>query len=504
MDRKGIYDLPTELFLIIFDSINLYELKGMRLVSPRFRDCIDYLLVNELIVYNNYNEDLANCWSFTYKPINPKYCLHLNLRRRFFECPLFMFKTLKSLKINSVISKNIFNFSDLNQFHSLVHLDAKICSMKTDNELLNLPNLRYFSLISYELFSIEVHCPKLEYFKYNQVLSSMKFDDRSSIKHLEIVDYSEEIGLFRNLEVLHLIRCYQLDINILKLLPSLKELYLNCTSAKRDRQNFENFYFQIESIVEYVDMQRVNLQRSDVKIYIFGVEYDSRKTFDEYNFKQAEWKLHLQNYSSLSPVLPWFTHLNYNECIQIAKNSLPADFFSRYINIQKLKNVGRIVNQNIFIEFLMCCRNLGDLELVYCNLTPTFYHQLSFICPALNKLKIKEGVKVEINMNYIYELKLLRNLETDQVHKMEQMLGGFRKLHFLKKIVFHSNRNNQIKVNWIDKLDSDLVLIMRNDNGHFYLNFREQLTVKPFKVTYPNITYDQLTDVCRKLENREV
>lgn len=168
-------NLPSEIILTILNYFDLVELKNLRTLSKYFRDCIDYLLVKELVVYNNFNFTNFNCWSFTCEPLNSKYCLQFNTKKRFFDCSLFTFKLLKKLKINSLVSKCQFKFEDLNGFYQLEHLDLTLTCFKTENECLNLPELKLFSLNTFYPVDLTCITPKLEMFQTNQDLNLIRY-----------------------------------------------------------------------------------------------------------------------------------------------------------------------------------------------------------------------------------------------------------------------------------------------------------------------------------------
>lgn len=502
-EPPNLDNLPIELILIITGHLSLNEMKDLRLVCKSLRETIDYQLVQELIVFNCHKFDPVNSWALTYEPINPEFCMRFNTKRRFFDCELFSFKCLKRLKIVSLVQKINFEFKDLNRFVRLEHLDLKLTCMRTQDEHLSLPELRLFSLESYKPIHLTCNLPNLQMFRITQSIEHIDFlHDCDGLKYLEMNSYHDKVQHFKGLEVFKLICSHQIDMNILKMLPDLKELHFNGSFDPLSVNCFNSFYDQIAKLTVYIHKQRSKLERN-VKLFIFGVEFDGEREFRDYDFKQLPIYLLLGNFDQLADRLPFVTSFNYNELLATLQElfgsaTVPENFFKKMNNIQKVRNTGPIAKQDALLDFLICCPNLNELVLHNCGLNAIFYQQLFVCCPTLNRLALREEADCPIDYQFIFNLKLLRQFATDQNVSMQSILAGLEKLEFLQSVSFRNRR--------------DYVTIGRHDRV-YYLDFHEpsrpefnekgkQVLKKGLAVLKTELSFEELSKECRLLEDR--
>lgn len=450
-------------------------------------------------------DDLDNCWSFTFTRINPRFCLSHNLRRRFIDLPIFKLNQLKYLKINSYIGYTNFRFSDLSRFHQLEVLDMKVHSLKMDDEQLNLPNLRTFSLISHDLISIKIDCPKLEKVRYNKFINLFEFKNYETIKHLEIEIYVDgHVDLFKNLEVLYLTKGHHLNKDILKILPNLNQLHLHTPVDLRNVPTINNLL-----IIDNVLIQRSQLKRDDLKIFFLDIEIMNETDLDRFNFSKSKLEILIERFSSLFSA-HWIMSIDYNHLINIpsVNESIHSNlFFTKFNNIQLIRNRGSIDDQNFFINFVSKCLNLNQIDLEYSDLNAEFYHQLYLIAPSLSILKFKEATDLNIDSNFILKLRLLRKFETNQSFQMKSMLSILKRLYFIERIVFYNKKkikNMNKFASCINHNQADRVEVHKNKyQTNYWFGFRE-LKDKGLKVIHSKLNIDELSLVCTRLENRDM
>lgn len=481
----------------------MVEMRDLRLVCKSLRETIDYHLVHELIVFNCHKFDPVNCWALTYEPIRPEFCIRFNLRRRFFDCGLFEFKCLRRLKIVSSVQKINFKFEDLKHFVRLEHLDLQLTCFRTENERLDLPELRIFSLDSSKPIELICRLPSLQMLRITQPIEHIHFlDDCDRLKYLEMNYYHEKVHGFKALEVFKLICSHQIDKDILKHLPELKELHFNGSFDSLSVNAFNNFYEQIAKLVDYIHKARSRAER-DVKLFIFGVEYDGQKELYDLEFKQHPYYLLLSKFDQLADRLPFVTSFKYNDLMAALQalfdsTTLPERFFDKMNNVQLLYSSGLIANQNALLDFLIGCPNLNELVLLNCGLNSSFYHQLFVCCPTLNRLEFREEHDCRIDYTFIFNMKLLRQFFTDQDVNMKCILDGLKKLEFLQSVCFR-NRRDRVKIGRHDQV--------------YYLDFEEQLKVqfnekgkqvlkKGLAVLKTELDFDALSRECELLEKR--
>lgn len=328
------------------------------------------------------------------------------------------------------------------------------------------------------------------------------------LKHLELDKYHEYVVCFQNLVTLKLVRSYPMNPDILRQLPNLEKLHLNCSIDQVSFTNMGNHHNKIKELVNYLHQDKIRLKRTNVRIYIFGVEFTGHIDFTAYDFiynLQSPLKLHFMYYNQLSDTLPFYDKFEYNDLIitldQILHiNSFPADFFSKFINIQEVTANGIVINQNLFLDFIKHCSNLNIIKIFNCILDPEFYDQLIICCcSTLNQLVIQEierpiiyynTVHKELNLN-LTKLKLLRYFMTNLNLRKDCVLASIKKLTFLSSISFRFGRG--------------VVNINRNDNSRLDFYYEEDPIFnhnKPFKIKSKNLTFERLSYTFLDLEKR--
>lgn len=432
---ENLFDrLPDELLLIVFGRLGLFNLANCRSVCKRFWFLLRNIRKDELMIINS--QALVDTWFYTDHLVNYEDCLFQDHAFKVLKSPVVDLRFLRQLKISHAgnvrgTKKDKFELVTLNDFVHLKQLEIQLNNYRSD-EVISLPNLEILSLDLTDSKFGEIVAPKLHALKRscyytNAVLETIKFRWPDTVRQLEIDEPDRDLKLFKNVEIFK--SSYEHVRNVMNLFPKLCEVHFYCIQS----EIYLDHLYSIETEIQQLKEKRRAFEKPELRMFFFGVELVDDKSLADYNFGQRLFSLHMNNYSNLAQRLPWFNKLHYAD-LSDHLASLPASFFSRYLNIQ-IVNAENVGNQQEFINFLGNLKNLNSLYLRNTSsLDQQFYSDFLPTISSLIQLSIDENQVVGLNLDFIYELKLLQRFSTDQPMSIKQMLSAFVELNFFKRI----------------------------------------------------------------------
>ena len=435
---ESLFDsLPDEMVRMIFDYLNLFAVLSCNLVCRRFRFLARDVQIDELTISNSC---FVDTWFYTNQPVDYDSCIFHDHGHKVLKTPTIDLRYLKRLKIGYVCDKKEpFKLTTLNSFIHLNHLEIKLADYRND-EVISLPNLEILSLNLIDSKFSEIVAPKLYALNYSCFYSSaifapLRFRSPESVRHLEINMPDRGLELFKNVEIF---KSSYGHANVLNLFPKLKQVHFYCIQTKF----FHEHWTIIQDEMKQLKVKRRAFEKPELRIFFFGVELlDNRCLFD-YDFQQQLAHLHMSNYCLTAERMPWYTEFCYEDLLLNHYDSLtrthpsiglPFSFFDKYLNIQVVK-AKEVQSQKHFINFLRDLKNLNLLELQKPQLNQKFYTSFLPTIRSLTELTINDSRQMTLNLDFIYQLKLLHRFETDQSMSTEQMLSAFVRLKFLKSI----------------------------------------------------------------------
>ena len=129
-----------------------------------------------------------------------------------------------------------------------------------------------------------------------------------------------DLNHFKNLTIVHCNRIMRISLDLMKSLielPNLVELHCNSLSLI----NLGD-YHPPESELERrkILFNHFSQQIKVLKLYFEGVLIEVGKQFDDYNFGQDIWSLHMRHYDSLADCIPWRKIINFRDLNQQVKS----------------------------------------------------------------------------------------------------------------------------------------------------------------------------------------
>ena len=428
--------LPNELLVQIFRNINLTDLiNNLKLVCKRWWSVInEHLKFNELILIQEWNF-YNNYWYYTYNSINFDNLIrvkHLIIDESFAN----NFAQLKYLKINFEVK--CFDLSYFNRFVQLEHFEFKEIDNFNRTTTLCLPKLRVFfiELRSNNHSTLIVDSPNLAILCSNN-LELIRLVHLSSLKFLESSTYSEQIEFnkFVNLQTLKLRKDFGfLYDNVLLSLPNtLTRLHL-----------YTKFFIDKESMIdsiEHIREQHRLMNKTRIEIYFNGVRLVYGRSKDEYDFDLENIvAFHHRNHHLLDDNLSFYTEFDYDKLASVYR-TIPADFHQKFVNIQKVKAMNRIENEEQFTWFLCCCKNLSNLELKNTSLSLPFYERLPNTARSLSTFYLFDEDK-QLDYEFISRFDKLTYFSTLREMTFDSVLSIVRNLKYFEEIRFKNSELN--------------------------------------------------------------
>ena len=365
------------------------------------------------------------------------------------------FTNLKRLSVKIHFStelKSEYLISQLDQLKQLEHLEfgGKYFNIEGKHSL-RLPNLKYFETKRIHFFNttmsneptiLSMDTPKLQKLKLgcSSTIGHFKFVQPSSVQCLESSFFADEFVIFTNLKFLFFsLDDYQLDQiitrNFLKKLPSLQEVYT-----------------ESECIFEQLSRQKKKFERSDLRLFLDGINLDNLGYLyfatDKFSqCKYCQWKkceIQVLNHQSsitqdskmrygLCDILPFRTHINYShlkanlnegENLIDIKSSL-SKLMKRFVNLKKISI--NVQDPDLLTMVLENCKKtltkirFRDLGSSYNHV---WFKNLSNLCPYISVfILINSNIKnfyFLLGFKYLTELVLNNELEIYLRKKLEE------------------------------------------------------------------------------------
>lgn len=401
--------------------------------------------------------------------------LNLNLKR------LFIGNVLNSSIYGTIIEKlNSFIKLEKLEFYSPIPFkmdfklnELKILSIKMPFKMISKRFIKSNNELIGANSKIILDTPKLQAFRSNRPFD-FHFLYPQMIKHLELDTYNAELLRFRNLEVL-VCGCFSHERNFLPIYPNLKQLKIRYCFSMDD---FDK--------IDYVLKQKVIENRSDFNVYLDGVKMtDTNKLMEWKSNKLNPLKFQIHNFDLLDD----FNHvhsINYDQLIKIPVK-VEDKFFEKYYNIQHVEASSKIEDKLMFCDFLKKANRLKSLKLKNTELDQEFYNQLPKIT-QLTRLTIIEEKNVSIRFDFIYKLKWLVALDTNQKSDLTPDVFSLTKLQKVKdqelEMIFNEDQNNYnltIKCPYVHRKELTFQELM-----HFH-NHRNENQTKKIKNHHSNI-----------------
>ena len=452
--------LPPELWTIIFKRFNLVDQNKFRLVSSRWKNIVDSIKVNDLMISDS-ADSILNSWFITNEPISLKNRLWNSNLSTSFQLPSRFYESVRRLKLNNLIDSTSLRWVE--KFDQLEQLEI-YCILSIENVLISLPclNKLYISSISDESSSrtefLVFNAPKLQfaYFGY-KVFDAVRLIHFDCLEHLEFKNgggYSD-LNHFKNLKIVHCHLVMDISLDLMKSLirlPKLAELHCNALGI-----TYPDYYGnpndseveRLRILFNYFSKQIKVLRILNLKLYFEGVLIKSGKEFDDCNFGQRTLSLHMKNYDSLADCIPWFQEMDISELFE-STSEFPININQKYPNITSVRVDGTVEEEKL-IWFLRGCRNLTELIIYKQSLTQQFYDQLVDWHCGLETLSI--GCNAEINFDFLYKLEFLFRFSTDCSLSMDLALDLMPKLKHCVSLEFGFKGKQEVRIEKVGKND---------------------------------------------------
>jgi len=400
-------DLPfLDISPTIFKHLSLKDLHACRQVSKKFKYAVDKVQVQELVV-TDFKKNSIEFWFQTRELIDFKNPIKMNpflsSRPESFQLQ----QTLKKLYfhanfdheynydsddydeldfLNERINQMIFYYDELietlNKYRELEHLELSNVCPSFIRRNLSLPNLKVLLVFEdrnsiYSANQMILDTPKLLALRCNELNQfEFRFPNTITLLHLDYIkrdswDLLDNLTDFTNLEVLVLNDFQNCDLDRLFKLKMLHFVYFN--------------YDALYSI-KYILSKRDEMKRSDLNVYLFGVRLNDIIELEEYKESKSVFKFQIQNYDQLkddfSILVATDRQIDYETLLSVwpTKESVPKDFFSKFINEYEIKINSKVKNSEYFQWFLSKLKYVNKLKLSNTSLDQSFYDSLSTIC----------------------------------------------------------------------------------------------------------------------------
>ena len=454
MDR-----LAPELLTMILSHVPFLERAHLRLVNKFWRDVIDSLKLNRLVLIDRDWSVFNELW------------FHTNARNTLDDPGLanvFDLAKLPEKLVNSTLRNLRLLFIDLsttplrhaenflNQFKQLEELNlfGRQQLLTPQKLTLDLPRLRILSFrCDFEKATIELQTPCLTAFQCLS-LSSCQFAFPDRLTHLAVhwVKLSS-IEQFVNLQYLY---CFQLHSNepVLDRLLKLQEIHT---------VDSVNMNTRLDTLYK-LDEERIRLKRADLRLYCRGIELGDY-TANEINLDLDEFEA---AYYMLikTPDLPFYSPaFKFGRLANLwlrGRGEDPADFFDKFRNIRNIE-VLYLVTEQSFVKFIGNFRNLNSISFHHSN-SEDLKRQLAECQPTISRLEFADTPSLDsvLKFKYLMTLKFSKKLDFNSSNEtiafIEQFSGLFERLRYLQRVLI---------------MDKDIYWILSVSENRFSIELRD-------------------------------
>ena len=173
--------------------------------------------------------------------------------------------------------------------------------------------------------------------------------------------------------------------------------------------------------------QKRSLRMNSLKVFFLGIQlidnvdeiiFDGlQQRFSEDENEENLEKFYTNNYNRLKDDLTFIYEVNYSN-LMAAVNEIPTDYFKKFNNLNYVRSIGKIVNQEHFLEFLKSVINLKELHLENPSLNQSIYDQL-FVSCSLITFELIEEEDHQLNFDFIAKFNELKRLDLNQNVSLE-------------------------------------------------------------------------------------
>lgn len=421
--------LPNEILgpYILGLHLNVRDLVRCKKVSKRFYWVIHNLVrVRELVLSDKIDEFPKGIWYGSNKPIlyeNAVESTFLKYDR------LNLHRFLRRLHLGRYCNPNLSEFLDLNTYQNLEHIDS---AGHVNCALIESASLRTFSCNAHG--NLVFRTPNLRALKCKD-LSSIFLSDPQQLTHLEVSNYNQKIKWLTGLEFLQLNYEGEIQLNrdLLQTLKRLKCLRLNPFDAAKRSDEFREF----RNTCAYIAKQRLILRRTDLRIFLFGVELTSNALLYEYDLARGELYFQIANYDRLCNDLSCHQSVDYNHLLSLFDGPVPENYFGKFVNIRQVTLHGEVDTQ--FFAFLSKLDHFESLHLTDTMFTQPALDRLPDKCSRLTELRIEQCDYSPINYEFILSFRFLRSFFTTQYSPdlIDMAVQSTQQLEYLQSFIYH-------------------------------------------------------------------
>lgn len=416
--------IPPEIFYIVLSELPLSDVFNLKKICKAWLNIIDNYFLKKIVISKT---GLPCHWrSFeSYEKVN---YLNLVIRNDLLsnEMSKKMFMNLKELCIYekeiplSMIAK-------INYLKNLERLDLFKLVLNEDCEL-NLLKLKtlnlYLRVAKTSRNQITLNMPCLENLKLN-LFKHAKIIYQDKLIRAHSLGYDEKLKNLKNLKEIKIdaLNYGDLEPDFLLRLDKLE---------KFDYEGNWQIFAEMKRQIEFYD-------RKSLEVYHFGVRYKNRPGFLIFHYDHKlngrRVTYYLDRMSRLASELCTVHMIDFDEIF--AFRSIPKKLLNKLIGIKSI-NASFSFNHNKVIEsgiedLLKHC-NIISLNCYYLN--QEFFDKLPYLAPFLNFINFGCNVS-ELDWNFLSNLKLLHNIRTNHIVKLDDLQNVLKNLTNLK--CFKSN-----------------------------------------------------------------
>ena len=414
-------DLFIELWHLVFEHLELVDLSTCALISKKM-----YFAVNTYPVRALAFTGRTEGWFHTIFATH-KHRVDFAMTSILNRSP-FSFELLKRLKIGR---ESPIDLNEINRFTLLEELDIDLKNYRNEaNRTLSLANLKTLHVFMSEHISLlELQTPKLANVNTFD-LKKLQFAYPHSVEAICTFFHGEK--LMANLRRLYFADFYghldyddkidtrkipdfsNLSLNLVKELKKLKELAFHFNNMNFVKRNLGNFQKIIRDILA--------LGLPDLKLFWMGVqvtdadllnEFSPRENIMIFQLRHFKKKIYCTSLSSFyfNDQVKFYSTAG----IDVKSNEFLRIFFAKF-SPRELIVSGKVVEQELLINFILRSRSLFKLKFSKSGLKQTFFDRLAKII-RLNRIPLRElrfeKSEPDLKFDFVCEIRQLQLFESD-------------------------------------------------------------------------------------------
>ena len=191
--------------------------------------------------------------------------------------------------------------------------------------------------------------------------------------------------------------------------------------------------------------KKARLKMKELKVFFLsifsidnvnGINFDGLRQYINREDDGANLEIfYMNNYNLLKDKLTFIYKVNYSN-LMAAVNEIPTDYFKKFNNLNYVRSINEIINQERFLEFLKNVKKLKSLHLQYPNLNQSIYDRLSASC-SLTAFALMERESIPLNFDFIAKFNELKRLDLNQNVSLEVVKSLVGHKSMLKTLNHH-------------------------------------------------------------------